>query len=1010
MANRYWVAGSTNNWSDTSNWSLTSGGAGGASVPGPSDDAIFNSSSSNHNCTLDQNVDVNSWYYPASGYSGTIDCVTYDVTTAGNLWGRSGATLYMGTGTFNVGGSFSGRDGNLYGQTATLRFTTLNGSLNLSNFQKDSGPYLEVASGAKCILSFTGNKEIRGLDCYGELNFNSGSSGNSLEVNGDITIRSTGSLTNFTAGAYLRTQTSSNPTVTLEAGASVGSIEFTTRRANPSTNSTLTLAGAGWATATGATLYASYQTTTTGRWTYVFPSVINIAHIELFPRYSSSRVTFDFSTNSTQLSLSGSFQDVSTYTNDTYDISVGTSTLTFDLAANATFSPRGNTFPPIIIGDNATGTLTLDSDVTTAYVHDCADQIDENGYTVTTTGTDPSPCSTGARYWVGLVDTDYENTGNWSTSSGGLGNASVPVGTNDVIFDGNGLVNCTMTNNRFANTLDVQTAYVNTFSLASFALSVAGNATADSNLAVSTGTLSCQGDVDIYPLQASGGTLTLNGSAQVLTLGGNSANVVTDLNIDGSTVTTANNGPSRRVASGAWVVNNGGSFTYSGGLGCNSISVGSGSFVTQTANTTTVDTGGIPQNDGYIDIVNLQHSNQNNGTYYWDAGDYRNTALKLEGNNETHTFGKGVVKIKSLTVNASRSGRSATIANTTNDPNFEFSGNVNLNPTTGSVVWNAGDGTIILNNVISQSIDFNGQTVEGIHVTDASTGSIVLADSFSTAWLRDCNSLIDLNGYTITNADTEDRCAYPYDPPTTIALDSSKSINTDLVGWWPMVNESGSLVTDLSGNGWDATSAGTAIWRVDDRGYHIQGSSSVQDDYWNTSGFPLDNVDAFTISLWFDAANGNGDFLGCWPGTYQSGKSVLFRNNSMQVYVRNAAGSSEDFIQITGSLGSGMKSIVAVFDSGNAKVYIDGSLDVEDSSFMAGPYLPSGSSSFGIGNARTASISDGQKMQNIRLWSRALTSTEVASLYSDPWIGSDYTAVVPLTNRYFAPAAFRRLG
>ena len=49
-------------------------------------------------------------------------------------------------------------------------------------------------------------------------------------------------------------------------------------------------------------------------------------------------------------------------------------------------------------------------------------------------------------------------------------------------------------------------------------------------------------------------------------------------------------------------------------------------------------------------------------------------------------------------------------------------------------------------------------------------------------------------------------------------------------------------------------------------------------------------------------------------------------------------------------------------------------------------------------------------LQNVRIWSRALTSTEVASLYSDPWIGSDYTAVVPLTNRYFAPAAFERLG
>lgn len=40
MANRYWVNGS-GNWNDTSHWSTTSGGSGGASVPGSSDTALL---------------------------------------------------------------------------------------------------------------------------------------------------------------------------------------------------------------------------------------------------------------------------------------------------------------------------------------------------------------------------------------------------------------------------------------------------------------------------------------------------------------------------------------------------------------------------------------------------------------------------------------------------------------------------------------------------------------------------------------------------------------------------------------------------------------------------------------------------------------------------------------------------------------------------------------------------------------------------------------------------------
>lgn len=44
MAVRYWRGGS-GNWADTSHWATTSGGAGGASVPGSSDDVIFDANS-----------------------------------------------------------------------------------------------------------------------------------------------------------------------------------------------------------------------------------------------------------------------------------------------------------------------------------------------------------------------------------------------------------------------------------------------------------------------------------------------------------------------------------------------------------------------------------------------------------------------------------------------------------------------------------------------------------------------------------------------------------------------------------------------------------------------------------------------------------------------------------------------------------------------------------------------------------------------------------------------------
>ena len=46
-ADRYWIGTSvSDSWSSTSFWSTTSGGAGGASVPGSGDNAIFDANSS----------------------------------------------------------------------------------------------------------------------------------------------------------------------------------------------------------------------------------------------------------------------------------------------------------------------------------------------------------------------------------------------------------------------------------------------------------------------------------------------------------------------------------------------------------------------------------------------------------------------------------------------------------------------------------------------------------------------------------------------------------------------------------------------------------------------------------------------------------------------------------------------------------------------------------------------------------------------------------------------------
>lgn len=82
MANRYWtgaVGGGTGTWDTTSttNWSATSGGAGGASAPTSADSVFFDAGSGSGVCTLGS--DVLCSVFNLTGYTGTFAFSTFKV-------------------------------------------------------------------------------------------------------------------------------------------------------------------------------------------------------------------------------------------------------------------------------------------------------------------------------------------------------------------------------------------------------------------------------------------------------------------------------------------------------------------------------------------------------------------------------------------------------------------------------------------------------------------------------------------------------------------------------------------------------------------------------------------------------------------------------------------------------------------------------------------------------------------------------------------------------------------
>lgn len=211
-ATYYWkggAAGDANNWSNADNWSATSGGAGGAGIPGVGDAAIFNSATSSVNCSLTSSVQVASiTNLNTGGYSQTLAISSYTLTISGNLaWNRG--TLSATTGNLIVSGNVEFAGGTYTYGSSTV---TLNGSSKTFNPGNQSFYYLVIDG---TIVMANSPATIR----------------NTLTINSSKSLTTTGAnKTSFISGAILANSgTISGP----------GILEFV-----DSTNSSISGAGA----------------------------------------------------------------------------------------------------------------------------------------------------------------------------------------------------------------------------------------------------------------------------------------------------------------------------------------------------------------------------------------------------------------------------------------------------------------------------------------------------------------------------------------------------------------------------------------------------------------------------------------------------------------------------------------------------------------------------------------------------------------------------------------------
>ena len=256
MADRYWVLG-TGSWSSTNtvNWSDSSGGLGGFSVPTAADNVFFDANS---------NVGVTAFTvtmantprvcndFTASGLDGAM-------TLAGASIGLtvSGSLTFQAT---NFTRTYSG--GTTFNATTTGKTITTNGvSIAAVTFNGVGGNWSLSSALSGTIITLTnGTLDLDGKTCTTSNRLQTGSGTKNLTFNGGLLVCS-----NSGATAFLN----SNPTgFTTTAGTGTGTISMTAAIAKTfagaggTFNCTLNQGGAGALTITGSNTFGNITNTT----------------------------------------------------------------------------------------------------------------------------------------------------------------------------------------------------------------------------------------------------------------------------------------------------------------------------------------------------------------------------------------------------------------------------------------------------------------------------------------------------------------------------------------------------------------------------------------------------------------------------------------------------------------------------------------------------------------------------------------------------------------------------
>ncbi len=199
-----------------------------------------------------------------------------------------------------------------------------------------------------------------------------------------------------------------------------------------------------------------------------------------------------------------------------------------------------------------------------------------------------------------------------------------------------------------------------------------------------------------------------------------------------------------------------------------------------------------------------------------------------------------------------------------------------------------------------------------------------------------------------------------------------------LVGYWSFDDASSTKATDSSGNGNTGTLTNMAFPATASSGWTINGKRGYGLAFDGTDDYvTLPNLDynSLTFSAWIKRGRTSaGNFDRLLMSVNSNGWGVYMDSNNTIGFTKVAVSNTNSSGTITDT---NWHHVVVTYDGANSRYYIDGVLDSSPSYAVSF----SGGGSYTIGSRGTGEYFQG-KIDEVRIYNRALSATEVANLYA----------------------------